>query len=214
MKKLLTILFLLLSTQVSAQDYNKGLKAYIAEDYPTAYEEWKSLAELGNVRAQNSLGGMYEYGNGVLKDYSEAVKWYQLSAEQGNARAQNNLGYMYQLGNGVLKDYSEAEKWYRLAAEQSYANAQFNLGMIYLTGYGIPQDNVTAHMWHNIASANRNKTAGEFRDELEAKMTAEDISKATAMASLKLQLWLENVWLVVTRSVGIKLIYYFPPIDT
>lgn len=41
---------------------------------------------------------------------------------------------------------------------------------------------LTAHMWFNIASANGGERAEDARDEVEAKMSAEDISKATAMA--------------------------------
>ena len=169
-------------TQVSAQDYNKGLEAYNAGDYATAMEEWKPLAEQGDAYAQYNLGVMYDEGNGVLKDYSEAVKWYRLSAEQGDAYAQNSLGFMYGKGNGVLQDYSEAVKWYRLSAEQGNTNAQSSLGVMYEYGDNVLQDNVTAHMWYNIASANGNEKAGEWRDERAGLMTTEDISKATAMA--------------------------------
>ena len=98
-------------TQVTAQDFNKGLFAAQAGDYATALKEWKPLAEQGDVEAQFNLGIMYQNGNGVLKDKTEAVKWYRLSAEQGYASAQYNLGVMYDEGNGVLKDYSEAVKW-------------------------------------------------------------------------------------------------------
>ena len=37
-------------TQVSAQDYNKGLEAAKAGDYATAIKEWKPLAEQGDAR--------------------------------------------------------------------------------------------------------------------------------------------------------------------
>jgi len=34
-------------------------------------------ADQGFARAQFNLGGMYAYGEGVLKDDKQAVKWYQ-----------------------------------------------------------------------------------------------------------------------------------------
>ena len=41
MKKLLaTILFVLISFQVSAQDFEKGFEAATNKDYATAYKEW------------------------------------------------------------------------------------------------------------------------------------------------------------------------------
>jgi TPR repeat protein len=73
-------------------------------------------------------------------------------------------------------------KWYRLAAEQGIAVAQSNLGAMYGSGKGVPQDNVMAHMWYNIAAANGIEDASKWRDEIAAKMTSTDISKAQAMA--------------------------------
>jgi len=169
-------------TQVTAQDFNKGLKAAQGGDYATALQEWKPLAEQGDAKAQFMLGLMYSKGHGVIKDYAEAVKWYRLAAEQGYAKAQFNLGLMYRQGHGVIKDHAEAVKWYRLAAEQGDAKAQNNLGVMYANGYGVLKDNFTAHMWYNISSANGQKTAGENRDKLAGLMTANAIEKATAMA--------------------------------
>jgi len=179
---LATILSLVF-TQVFAQDFNKGLDAYNAGDYATAINEWKPLAEQGDNVAQLGVGILYDKGgNGVLQDSAKAVKWWRLSAEQGNVNAQANLGIMYSTGRGALKDYSEAIKWLRAAAEQGAAQSQYNLGVIYKYGKGVLQDNVASHMWYNIASANGHQQAGEYRDEDAAKMTPEDISKATAMA--------------------------------
>ena len=110
-------------TPVSAQDYNKGFKAYKAGDYTTAIKEWKPLAEQGDAYAQYNLGGMYRNGNGVLKNYSEAVKWFRLSAEQGNAYAQYNLGLMDHIGKGVLQDNQTAHMWYNIASANGHANA-------------------------------------------------------------------------------------------
>jgi uncharacterized protein len=42
-------------TQVTAQDFNKGVEAFAAGDYTTAMKEWKPLAERGSVGAQNKL---------------------------------------------------------------------------------------------------------------------------------------------------------------
>ena len=181
-KLLLTITFAIFSTNVTAQDFNKGLEAYKAGDYATALKEWKPLAEQGNAYAQANLGLMYNNGKGVLKDSIEAVKWYRLSAEQGNVGAQSNIGMSYFLGDGVLKDTTEALKWFRMSAEQGDSNGQNWLGIMYNFGDGVLKDNSMAHMWYNIASANGNESTGESRDRLEDSMTPEDISKATAMA--------------------------------
>ena len=124
MKKLLVcILFVFLGTNVSAQDYNKGLEAAQAGDFAAALKEWLPLAEQGDAAAQFNLGLMYDKGDGVLKDFSEALKWYRLSAEQGQAPAQRNLGVMYEFGNGVLQDKLTAHMWYNIASANGHKKA-------------------------------------------------------------------------------------------
>ena len=117
-------------------DFNKGVAAYKSGDFATALREFKPLAEQGNSKAQNTLGWMYRYGNGVPQDHKTAVKWYKLAADQGHADAQNTLGWMYKQGLGVPQDYKTAVKWYRLAADQGHADAQ-NTQMDVQTGCGI-----------------------------------------------------------------------------
>jgi hypothetical protein len=167
---------------ILAQDFQKGVAAYQSGDYVTALQEWRPLAEQGDAAAQTIIGSMYKNGEGVLQNYAEAVKWYRLAAEQGNATSQYNLGLMYDNGEGVLQDYAEAMKWYRLAAEQGIAKAQNNIGVMYELGRSVLQNNVRAHMWYNIAAANGAEKSGEWRDQIAAKMTSADISKAQSMA--------------------------------
>jgi TPR repeat protein len=184
MKKLLVcILFVLLGTQMSAQEIDKGYEAYNDGDYATALNEWKPIAEQGYAFAQYNLGIMYEYGNGVAKDYAEAVKWYRLSAEQGNAIGQYSLGLMYSNGYGILKDKAEAVKWWRLSAEQGYAYAQGMLGIMYELGEGVLKENIIAYMWYYIASDNGHESAGDWRDGRAGFMNSSDVKKATDMAN-------------------------------
>ena len=178
---LATVLFLVF-TPLAAQNFNKGVAAYLDGDFTTALQEWMPLAEQGSAKAQNWLGIVYRYGSGVPQNYTEAVKWYRLAAEQGDARAQANLGAQYTNGRGVPKNYAEAVKWYRLAAEQGLAIGQNNLGIMYERGEGVPQDYVMAHMWYNISSANGHDKASEWRDERAGLMTTAAIETAQAMA--------------------------------
>ena len=182
-KLLVCILLVLLGTQISAQEIDKGYEAYNDGDYATALKEWKPLAEQGYAFAQYNLGILYEYGNGVPKDYAEAVKWYRLSSEQGYAISQYSLGLIYSNGYGVLKDKAEAVKWWRLSAEQGYVYAQGMLGIMYELGEGVLKDNIIAHMWYNIASGNGHKSAGDWRDGRAGFMSTSDIKKATDMAN-------------------------------
>ncbi len=150
MRKLFTALMLIVSMGVTgslcAQDYEKGLKAYNAQDYATALKEWRFLAE------------------------------------RGNARAQYVLGHMYINGEGVIQNDKEAATWFRKAAEQGHEGAQFSIGSMYAHGRGVVQNNVYAHIWYNIAASNGHKDSSKFRDEIAAKMTAADISRAQELA--------------------------------
>ena len=122
-KSLVFILFVLLGSQMSAQEIDKGYEAYNDGDYATALKEWKPIAEQGYAISQYSLGLMYSNGYGVLKDKAEAVKWWRLSAEQGYAYAQGMLGIMYELGEGVLKDNITAHMWYNVASGNGHKSA-------------------------------------------------------------------------------------------
>ncbi len=78
--------------------------AYERQDYSTALQLCRPLAEHGDARAQLSLGGMYYNGQGVQQDYPEAAKWTRKAAEQGYAPAQADLGVLYWNGQGVPQD--------------------------------------------------------------------------------------------------------------
>ena len=58
----------------------------LMQNYAGAVKWFRSYAMV-----QNSLGFMYETGQGVPQDYAEAVKWYRLAAEQGTGRIYRQL---------------------------------------------------------------------------------------------------------------------------
>jgi TPR repeat protein len=72
------------------------------------FETTKALAEQGDAAAQNWIGVMYDYGDGVPENDAEAVKWYQMAAEQGDSYGQSNLGHMYDHGKGIPENNAEA----------------------------------------------------------------------------------------------------------
>jgi len=56
-------------------DFEHAVDAYEREDYKTAYKLFLPLAEQGDYDAQNNLGLIYEYGQGIQQDSKKAVKW-------------------------------------------------------------------------------------------------------------------------------------------
>ncbi len=105
----------LLPMAAVAQDYDKGVAAFLSGDFATALQEWQPLADQGDARAQSNLGWMYYIGEGVPQDYAEAMKWYRLAADQGDAGARTVLGVMYKDGLGVPQDIVTAHMWFSIA---------------------------------------------------------------------------------------------------
>ena len=89
----IALLALFLSLPLVAADKDKPL--------PKDFKSLKALAEKGDAKAQNSLGWIYQSGEGVEQDYAKALEWFTKSAEQNNPFGQSHLGRMYNKGQGV-----------------------------------------------------------------------------------------------------------------
>ncbi|WP_291522093.1 tetratricopeptide repeat protein [Acidithiobacillus sp.] len=89
--------------------------AYLQKD-ASSLAKLQAAAQSGDANAQDWLGVMYQYGQGVPQDYAQALAWYRKAADQGYAAAQNNLGFMYDNGQGVPQDYVIAYALYNLSA--------------------------------------------------------------------------------------------------
>jgi TPR repeat protein len=170
--------------------YNLGVMYAIGSGVPEndakAVEWYTKAAEQEHAKAQYNLGVMYDIGNGVPEDDAKAVEWYSKAAEQEHAKAQYELGTMYYYGNGVLQDRPGALVWFTRAAENGHVMSMEKLA---LENY---MNELVACMWWNIASVHaergRSLRYQHRRNDLEANMTAEDISEAQRMASE----WLEK----------------------
>lgn len=147
---------------VQAQTWEQSAAAYERGDYRTALAIKRLLAEQGDTRALNSLGSMYENGEGVTKDERQAAEWYRKSAEKGDFFGQIMLGHMYESGRGVSLDERQAAIWYRKAAEQNVAGAQYSLGRMYAGGQGVSKDDQAAVFWYRKA-AEQGHPLGQFQ---------------------------------------------------
>ncbi|MEQ6918753.1 tetratricopeptide repeat protein [Halomonas aquatica] len=134
------------------QSLEEGAHAFDMGDYSTAIDNFRPLAEQGEMVSQAVMGTMYSEGKGVPQDYSQAVHWYRRAAEQGSSYAQAELGRMYRSGEGTTQDYGEAVKWFRLAAEQGNLSAQADLGHAFQVGRGVPQNFLEAAQWYRRAA--------------------------------------------------------------
>jgi TPR repeat protein len=100
------------------QQYREGFAAYQQNDYATALEKWRPLAEQGSSAAQLFIGFMYAGGLGVAKDNAAAAKWYGEAAERDNTVGQVRLAIMYRDGSGVAVDRVKAMFWVKMAGRK------------------------------------------------------------------------------------------------
>src|SRR4030095_8306803 len=129
-------------------DWATAKVAYDRGDYTTALQFYRHMATEGDVRAQDTLGLMYENGLGVIQDYVAAMEWYRKAAAQGDAAAQFNLGNLFHDGRGASQHHAQAAKWYRMSAEQGHAQAQNNLAAMCEAGRGVKRDVAEAVYWY------------------------------------------------------------------
>jgi len=179
----LVLAVILLAGGASAQaGFQEGISAYKRGHFSIALKELAPLAEKGDAKAQAILGQMHSSGSGVPQDHAKAAFWYCKAAEQGHVKAQTSLGVMYKEGVGVPQDEREAASWFHKAAEQGHAEALYTLGVMYERGQGaIQADLVQAHKWFNIAVAAGFDIAQDNLDEIETKMSHEQIEAARSM---------------------------------
>jgi hypothetical protein len=131
-------------------------------DYATAYNIIRPLAEAGDARAQYFVGSFFDMGFGVPEDIREALRWYHLAANQGYPAAQTSLGLTYYTGDRVTQDYGQARTWFLRAAAQDEADAQYFLGRIFENGEGVQKNNEAALRWY-LRSANHGNAGAQYR---------------------------------------------------
>ncbi|MDO5483718.1 MAG: tetratricopeptide repeat protein, partial [Desulfovibrionaceae bacterium] len=128
-------------------------EAHARGDFATARAIWQKLAEDGDAQAMNSLGLLYDRGQGVEPDAGRALHWFAKSAQAGEPAGMSNYGRMLEQGRGVAPDPLEAARWLDLAARRGHPEAQYNLGMLYEHGHGVAQDDKAAAAWYSRAAA-------------------------------------------------------------
>ncbi len=155
-------------------------------DYLIELKTVKSQAMDGSASAQNRLGEMYEFGQGVSRSASDAFKWYKTAAEQGLVAAQHNLARSYNFGTGVAQNFKTAERWYLKAAEQGHTQAMFFLGTLYSNNHGSDAStntNVIAYAWMHNAALLGNDTASAIERRLKMKLSKAEQETADQLAS-------------------------------
>ncbi len=91
--------------------------AAFPQQAPNRVAELTAECKKANYASCDSLGLMYEEGDGVAKDAKRAEELYRRACDGGHANGCTNLGVLYQNGNGVAKDAARAAKLYQRACD-------------------------------------------------------------------------------------------------
>ncbi len=115
-----TALGLVLSSHAFA-DFEKGIEAYSASNYGSAYQEFNASARQGDPASQYMLGQLYQEGLGVRQDYVQAHMWYDLAAAKGQDRALEAMRTLerYMTSSQIADARTMATRW---ASEQASDN--------------------------------------------------------------------------------------------
>src|SRR5260370_23865518 len=114
--------------------------AAVPQQGPNRVAELTVEGKKGNYGSCDSLGLMYEEGDGVAKDGKRAEELYRRACDGGHANGCTNLGVLYQNGNGVAKDAARAAKLYQRACDGGSFMGCSNLGAVYGNGDGLAKD--------------------------------------------------------------------------
>jgi TPR repeat protein len=143
----------MVASDLRAQTYEAGLRAFNQAQYDRAEAEWLPLARSGDLRSQYALAVLYEKRGGRDPAFLEqAAEWYRRAAEQGHPGAQTNYASLLAQGAGVAKDQPLAVHYWQLAARQDNLLAQYNLGLAYYRGEGVVPDATRALGWFRRAA--------------------------------------------------------------
>ena len=143
---------------------------------------FRRAADQGYADGQFMLAQRYYYGEGVEKNYGEAARLWSLAVQQGHQRAMAQLAFLYLLGKGVEKDIAKAHELLK-GSDPSYAVANEAYSYIYSNGLGVPVDLAMAYYYADLAvkSGRDPNYYLSKRDEIERKMTAQDMKRAMEM---------------------------------
>ena len=153
----------------------------LSRDLKLSQQWFEKAAAKGIVPAQYRLGALYERGIGVNKDPALAKQWYLRAADAGNARAMHNLAVLFADGAGGKPDYAEAISWFRRAAELGVRDSQYNLAILYARGMGTAPNMVESYVWFATAAAQGDEDSGRKRDDVAARLPANDLARAKAL---------------------------------
>ncbi len=166
-------------------DSINALRVMRNEVYLAEFTQLLPKAEAGDADAQNRVGEMYEFGQGVERDLNLALQWFDKASHNGSLAGLHNLARSYNFGSGTEQNFAQAEKLYLQATEAGYTESMFFLGTLYATGNGNDlsvNPDITAYAWMKAAANAGSSTAQTIEARLLMKLSETEQSEAKALA--------------------------------
>lgn len=108
----------------------------------------RNAAEAGDVKAQFTLGDIYDFGRmGALQDPALAFFWYKKAAEANYPIAKSMVAGLYLRGRGVSKNSKQGIYWLEQAARDGITSSQYELCQNYQFGWNLQVDLIQAYAW-------------------------------------------------------------------
>ena len=163
--------------------YNLGMLYYGGQGIPQNETEairWLSLAaERGHPAAALSIGVLYK----KINDQTKAVEWFRRAAEKGDENAALYLGIIFDESLREDTALNESLKWFRTAAKSGNQDAQYLLGYRLLERPTPRENLVESYQWFKVALGNGHPDAEKAISHLESKLDADEIKRASDIAS-------------------------------
>lgn len=145
--------------EIKAQ-FDAGIAAYDAGDYPTAFKLWMDL-QYEDVAAMRNVAMMLRKGQGTVKNPKKAEEIYLRAAQAGLPTAQADLADMLLKGEAGPPDLQSALPLLQAAAAANHPIAQYQLGELYETGAPplVPQNLEVARQLYAASASHGMKDA-------------------------------------------------------
>ena len=122
-----------------AKEFDRGLNAYDAQQYQTAFQIWWQIKDQ-DLAAMRNIAFMLRKGQGVERNPKKAEDILQLAAATGMPNAEVDLAEMLLNGEAGQPDPKRAVPLLQHAAAAGHPLAQFLLGQMYEAGNVLPKD--------------------------------------------------------------------------
>ena len=119
----------------------------------TKFEQYKKLANEGDIASLVSLGRCFLYGIGTYENQREAFHCFEKAAAKGNEEAIFMLGECYFYGYGTSKSQNNAFKMYMKSAKKGYKPAILAVAKCYETGCGTKIKKTEAQKYYKKANS-------------------------------------------------------------